>query len=531
VVLYCFFSSSIANHVHVKKKRATIHIMYEFLFIVVLLGVFAPSHSWAQFVQQGNKLVGTGYDSTTYVQQGTGCSISSDGTLIASGGTEDTERIGAVWLFSRSGTSWNQTQAKLVGLDWSGLLAYQGYSIDMSSNGSTIVFGGYGDGINVGAAWVFIRNGLGVWVQLQPKLVGTGYSGIGSCQGWSVAISSDASTIAVGGQCNNGNIGATWMYTRNATGYYNQRGSFLIGNDYVGTAGQGSYTALSADGSTLAVGGGGDNNQIGAVWVYVKNATGYWEQQGPKLLGSDYVGNPVAQCTVSISEDGNTLAFGGPYDNGGFGAVWIFTRTNGTWSQQGLKLTPNDVTGTVIYFGSSTSLSADGNYLVVGGNGDNSNVGATWLFTRSDTTWNQYGSKTTETGSVGASHIGGCVSISKYSPFYMVAGGYWDNNYIGAAWPYALTPTQQPTGSPSRTPSIAPTTSQPTMSPTTSRPSTSPTISRPSHTPTDSPTVSPTAYPTSHHTSPTAQPSSAVELVAQLWCSMFLLGIIVLFLD
>jgi hypothetical protein len=42
--------------------------------------------------------------------------------------------------------------------------------------------------------------------------------------------------------------------------------------------------------------------------------------------------------SVSLSDDGNTLAVGGLYDNTDIGATWIFTRVSGTWGQLGNKL-------------------------------------------------------------------------------------------------------------------------------------------------------------------------------------------------
>jgi hypothetical protein len=48
---------------------------------------------------------------------------------------------------------------------------------------------------------------------------------------------------------------------------------------------------------------------------------------------------------VSLSADGNTLAVGGSLDNSNVGATWIFIRTNGTWTQQGSKLVGTGYSG------------------------------------------------------------------------------------------------------------------------------------------------------------------------------------------
>ena len=68
-------------------------------------------------------------------------------------------------------------------------------------------------------------------------------------------------------------------------------------------------------------------------------------QQGSKLTGSGETGAGGFGSSVALSADGNTALIGGPYDNGGVGAAWVFTRSGSTWTQQGPKLTASDETG------------------------------------------------------------------------------------------------------------------------------------------------------------------------------------------
>src|SRR5580700_8789361 len=65
-------------------------------------------------------------------------------------------------------------------------------------------------------------------------------------------------------------------------------------------------------------------------------------QQGAKLVGTGAVGLGVEEgYSVALSSDGNTAIVGGPDDNpgagnnSGTGAAWVFTRSNGVWTQQG----------------------------------------------------------------------------------------------------------------------------------------------------------------------------------------------------
>src|SRR6202011_2818109 len=80
---------------------------------------------------------------------------------------------------------------------------------------------------------------------------------------------------------------------------------------------------------------------------------------------------------VAISADGNTAITGAPQDNGAIGAAWVFTRSNGTWSQQGAKLVGSGAVGVARQ--DAVALSADGNTALIGGYNDNSGLGATWV--------------------------------------------------------------------------------------------------------------------------------------------------------
>jgi hypothetical protein len=147
----------------------------------------------------------------------------------------------------------------------------------------------------------------------------------------------------------------------------------------VGNAEQGQSVALSADGNTAIVGGGFDNN-IGAVWVYTRSG-GIWTQQGSKLVGTGAAGpnDPEQGQSVALSADGNTAVVGGWGDAAFTGAVWVYTRSNGVWTQQGSKLVGTGAVGMAAQ-GYSVALSADGSTAIVGGQADNASTGAAWVF-------------------------------------------------------------------------------------------------------------------------------------------------------
>ena len=99
-----------------------------------------------------------------------------------------------------------------------------------------------------------------------------------------------------------------------------------MGSGGVTPEGFGSSVALSADGNTALVGGDLDNNNVGAAWVFTR-ANGVWTQQGAKLVGSGYIvgSKGVLQgSSVALAGDGNTAFVGGQWDNNYIGAVWVF---------------------------------------------------------------------------------------------------------------------------------------------------------------------------------------------------------------
>src|SRR5262245_8466215 len=223
-------------------------------------------------------------------------------------------------------------------------------------------------------------------IQQGTKLVGTGAIGAAE-QGYSVAVSADGNTAVVGGRNDNGNVGAMWVYTRSG-GAWSQQGPKLVGTGAVGTARQGSSVAVSADGNTADVGGSGDAGGMGAVGVLTRSA-GVWSQQGAKLVGTGGSGSNQG-VSVAASADGNTVVVGGWIDNAGVGAVWVFTRVAGVWSQQGAKLVGTGAVGDA-FQGVSVAVAAGGKTAVGGGRVGGGGVGAVGVVTSSAGVGDQQG--------------------------------------------------------------------------------------------------------------------------------------------
>jgi hypothetical protein len=390
----------------------------------------------AQFVQQGAKLVGT--DAIGDAFQGLSVAVSSDGNTAIVGGPYDNfdagtdAGAGAVWVYTRAAGAWAQQGGKLVAADAAGNSNF-GYSVAISADGNTAIVGGPNDNYIAGAAWVFTRSG-GVWTQQGSKLVGTGAVNPPQ-QGWSVALSADGNTAIVGGPNENSRVGAAWVFTR-AEGVWTQQGGKLVETGTVEPPGlvvaQGTSVSLSADGNTAIVGAPVDNNNsgVGAAWVYTRSG-GVWTQQGDKLVGGG--------ISVALSADGNTALVGGPGDNTYAGAAWVYTRSEGVWTQQGSKLVGYGAAGDAGQ-GASVALSADGNTALVGGPDDNSGEGAAWVWARSGTVWTQ-GGKLVASGAAGGRQ-GTTVALSADGSTAIVGAPF--DGAAGAVWVFVVPATPAP---------------------------------------------------------------------------------------
>lgn len=386
--------------------------------------------------QEGKKLTIPGASNIFNAQSSSSVALSADGNTAIVGTDQENGNVGAVRFYTRTGTAWAQQGPAITASDASGA-PHQGYSVSLSADGNTAVVGGYLDSNPLGAAYVFTRSG-GVWTQQGPKLVGTG-SAMGSIQGWSVAISGDGNTIVVGGQGDQNYTGAVWVFTRSA-GVWTQQGDKIVGSGNVGTSAQGQSVSISHDGNTFIAGAKNDNGNTGAAWIFSRSGS-VWSQV-TKLVGSGNAGQSWQGISVGISGDGNSAIVGGYLDNSHVGAAWIFTKSGGVWSQQGNKLVANDYTGNTQQ-GNAVSLSYDGNKALVGGWNDNSALGCAWLYTRSGGVWTQSGNKMKAGDNVGVVKFGSGLALSADGSTAIMNGPY-DNSSAGGIWVFSNCTTDPP---------------------------------------------------------------------------------------
>jgi len=317
-----------------------------------------------------------------------------------------------------------------------------GYSVSIS--GDYAIIGAFRDDLDAGSAYIFHNNGTS-WTEMQ-KIVASDRED-GDRFGFSVSISGDYAIIGaemedenVSGGSYASDAGSAYIFHREGTIWAEQQKIVAFdrtANDYFGysVSISGDYAIIGAYGEGHDVSGGNFLNQAGSVYIFVRNATVWTEQQ--KIVSSDRAEEDKFGCSVSISGD---YALVGAYQedinvpgNAYTGSAYIFNRNGTTWMEQ-QKIIASDH-NTSDCFGVSVSIS--GNYAIVGAKyegGENSDgisypqAGAAYIFVRNGTTWTEQ-QKIVASDRAPSDYFGASVSISGD---YAIVGAYWeDHNILG----------------------------------------------------------------------------------------------------
>jgi ELWxxDGT repeat protein len=302
-------------------------------------------------------------------------SLSADGQTVAIGAqfNDGTGRdSGHVRIYRFSNNTWTQ-----VGSDIDGEARddYSGSAVSLSADGNTVAIsarGNDGNGTSSGHMRIYRLNN-NLWAKVGNDIDG---EATGDESGWSVSLSTDGSTVAIGAPYNDGNgnnSGHARVY-RLINDAWTQLGGDIDGEAFGDEAGQ--SVSLSADGNTIAVGApnnDGTDVNSGHVRVYrfVNNA---WTKRGNDIDGEAV--NDTSGRSVSLSADGNTVAIGAPYNggtDGNSGHTRVYRFNNNAWIKVG-----NDIDGEALgnLSGGAISLSADGSIVAIGAisNGDSGHV-------------------------------------------------------------------------------------------------------------------------------------------------------------
>ena len=191
-----------------------------------------------------------------------------------------------------------------------------------------------------------------------------------------VAISGD--TAVVGAPNDGSRTGQAYVMTRSGSSWSQQ--TKLPAAD--GVAGDAFGNSVAIDGNTAVVGAPFGNGTMGAVYVFTRVA-GQWSQQA-ELTAFDGQVPDAYGWSVAIS--GDTILVGAPQPAFNVGAAYVYTRSGGIWTFQAKLLAPNNSPPVSADFGYSLSL--DGDTAVIGAPGAETNqTGRVFVFQRSGTLW------------------------------------------------------------------------------------------------------------------------------------------------
>jgi hypothetical protein len=301
-----------------------------------------------------------------------------------------------------------------------------------------------------------------------------------------VALSADGNTLAVGAagersrasgidgdqsqDDSNFFAGAVYVFAFDGTEWSQQ--AYVKASNTGEFDSFGAAVALSADGTTLAVGAvlegssaigvGGDQNDdstgdAGAVYVFRLNGT-QWSQQS-YIKASNSGASDQFGSAVALSADGGTLAVGAPQESSGAtgvggdqsddstaraGAVYVFRYAGTDWSQQVYIKSSN--TGAEDTFGDQVAVSADGDTLAVAAGGERSratgidgdqadnslfDAGAVYVFCYEGAAWSQQ--SYVKAASIGEDKFGVAMSLSADGNALAVGARREESNATGIA--------------------------------------------------------------------------------------------------
>ncbi|RYD64084.1 MAG: hypothetical protein EOP83_10610, partial [Verrucomicrobiaceae bacterium] len=347
-----------------------------------------------------------------------GVAVSLDGdTALIGASLSDTPTgsySGYAYVFTRSQNVWT-LQARVTGADTND---NDRFGSSVSLEGNSAVIGSPLDdprGSNSGSAYIFVRSGT-TWSQ-QAKLVppdGASNDTFGedvSLSGPLVLIGAESDGTAAGNEA-----GSAYVYVRGGSSWSLE--TKLEPDDPTASDYFGSSVAL--DGETAVVGARLDDdrgNGSGSAYVFTRSGT-MWTQQA-KLTASD--GTAGDALGVSASLAGDDLILGASQDgvNGSnSGSAYVFTRSNGVWTEQA-KLLPSDGTSTTLF---GASVAVEGNVALVGAPWQSSLTGGAYIFTRSGSTWQQT-VKLTASDKASGANFGNSVAISGETALVGAASG------------------------------------------------------------------------------------------------------------
>jgi hypothetical protein len=285
-------------------------------------------------------------------------------------------QTGGAYVFIRAGARWAHTQT-LVGSD---VAAGERFGERLAASGDRVIVG-----VPIqdpdGAAYVFARSG-GTYTE-QQKLLGEPPPGVDDSFGTSVAIDGDQALV-----------GSLTSYKAYA---FTWSGSTWVRQNLVGLAGEPPGRAVAVRGGTAAVGAPFKETSFPFPPTEGPDTVTLFALSGPTWTAQARLHPPEStqqdSFGTSLACAGPTVVVGAPLDltqasGVQTGSVYVFVDAGaGTWSEQARLVPPSLVSGS--QFGAAVVLQGD--MLLAGAPGPNTQPGRVILLGRAGTTWTEQG--------------------------------------------------------------------------------------------------------------------------------------------
>ena len=304
------------------------------------------ANAWQQqaYIKASNNLA--------YSEFGTAVDLSADGNTLAVGARRENtsgDGAGAAYIFRfTTSNTWIQ-QAFLKASNPASGDTF-GEDLGISADGNTLAVGAPGEDSNAmgingaqnnnsatasGAVYLFrFSTSTNVWAQ--QAYIKASNAAASSGFGEAVRLNGDGNTFVVGASARSNSEGAVYVFRYNTSSNTWSEQAFIRASNAGADDEFGGSVSLSLDGNTFVVG--------------------------------------------AEHEDGSTVGIRSGNNNGtsNSGAAYVFEFSNGSWVQQAYIKASDPATNAL--FGDSVSISNDGATVAVGANGVSSNTGAAYLY-------------------------------------------------------------------------------------------------------------------------------------------------------
>ncbi len=295
-----------------------------------------------------------------------------------------------------------------------------------------------------GAVFVYTRGGTSATWSQAAELTAPDKNGARGF-GESVALTADGETALVGAPEAHAGAGEAWAFASHGGEWPITMGQTLEATEPSKQRRLGQSVAISADGETAILGAPEENNRVGAAFTFVRGTMSWHQAQ--KLTGEGESPEGLFGASVAISPGGETAIVGAPRDHGSIersGAAWVFTLAHGSSLQPPVKLagiepegTPEEGIGEE--FGAAVALASNGTSALVGAPHYDGKVGQVWLFSHGESGWGTPTAITYETESNKQGRFGTSVAISSDAQT-VLAGSPHSYEKEGAAWLFGPRP-------------------------------------------------------------------------------------------